>query len=117
MFVSTDDHVIVVTALDGDNVAVSVVVSPMLTVREAGNPETLVGSGAFTVTSHQSDFPLDVFTQILVVPTETPLTVQDNPEYETVAILVLLEDHVIVVTAFDGVNVAVSVMVSPILTV
>ena len=75
----------------------------------------LVGSmgWGFTVTVQDADKPFDVVTVIVDIPVLTPLTTPEEPEEETVATLVLLDFHVSVVVALEGVSVGVNVMVFP----
>ena len=72
-----------------------------------------VGITGITVTTQESDLPFDVVTVIVALPGLTPLT---TPEEETVAMLVLLDFHVSVVVALDGVMVGDSVVVLPTFT-
>ena len=69
--------------------------------------------GSTTVSWHEADSPLFVFTVMMAVPLFTPLT---TPDDETVATFVLLDDQVSVYDALDGVIVGVSVIVLPIST-
>ena len=100
--------------MEGVIVGVNVIVLPTSTDWDAGS-DMLVGSmgWGFTVTVQDADKPFDVVTVIVDIPVLTPLTTPEEPEEETVATLVLLDFHVSVVVALEGVSVGVNVMVFP----
>lgn len=105
-------QVIVAVALDGESVDDKETVSPTLMVLDSGM-DMPVGITGFTVTTQDADFPFDVVTVIVALPGYTPFT---TPEEETVAMLVLLDFHVYVVVALDGVTVGYRVVVFPTFT-
>ena len=99
-------------ALVGVRVADNSADSPIFIVLDSGM-DMPVGITGITVTTQESDLPFDVVTVIVALPGLTPLT---TPEEETVAMLVLLDFHVSVVVALDGVMVGHSVVVLPTFT-
>ena len=99
-------------ALVGVRVADNSADSPIFIVLDSGM-DMPVGITGITVTTQESDLPFDVVTVIVALPGLTPLT---TPEEETVAMLVLLDFHVSVVVALDGVMVGDSVVVLPTFT-
>ena len=110
-----DDHVTDLSvAFNGDKVATNVCVSP--TVRDIDDvfkltPVTEIGFSV-TIMEHVAVlFPSFVLTVMIADPAALAVT---KPEEETVATVVLLEDHVTDLSvALDGVTVAVRACVSP----
>ena len=108
-----DVHVTVLSvALDGETVAVSVPVLPVVRVRLVGEIVTPVASIILsffvTVTFTVAVLPLLVVAVIVAVPMETPLMIPPD----TVATLSLLDVHLtLLFVALEGVTVAFTVVV------
>jgi hypothetical protein len=111
------DHVAALfVAFDGANIASRVAVAPKLSDKAVLfrlMPVTAIGDViAFTVTLAVAVFPpSSVFTVIVAVPAELPVT---TPTELTIATTVLLLDHLTaLLVAFDGATIAVSVSEEP----
>jgi len=112
-----DQVILVFVAFDGNTVAVKVMLLPAVIVALVLfkiTPVTAIGFG-LTVTLQVAVFPLADLAVIVTVPTFLPVTL---PLLLTVAMLVLLLDQVIFwLVAFDGDIVAVSVILLSTFTV
>ena len=110
-FSSLDFHVTVLSvAVEGETVAVSVSVEPVLIETLVVFNVTLSGFIGFTVTMQVAFAPFDKEAVIVVVPAFKA----DIIPFETVATFLLLESHVTVLFVTDeGETVAVSVSVPP----
>ena len=107
-------HLNVVSAFEGDRMAVNCPVAPLVRVNEDGDRVTFVGSGATTVTVAVAVFPFDAVAVTVTLPFATPVTV---PLFETVTILVSEHDQLTLLSvAFSGETEAVRFTVAPIVT-